>query len=407
MWKINGKVYNLENYLDFHPGGRKILEACKGEDDCTAAFESYHALADKSKINKIMKKYEIDVCEKDFSFEENGFYDILSQKVRNYFYTNKKSHHGNLFWIFKSFLQIITFLFLIYNVYTSESFLIHIISGILLGNIFMQLGFCIMHDASHSAISKNYLINEFLSKLWSSFALWDDQLWRKHHSFRHHSFTGTKKDPDTIHFFPFIRKSLLEPTKKYLEINYFKKIFYLFVLVVFPGMWLGQSISYFRWIFRKNIWRIEIENYKHFYFETFLKLSSIYILFFTGRIVAALSFIISLNMTYAFFILPDHDTYETHLNSVKNLKSDWGEMQVRNSGNFLNDNILINHLFGGINYQIEHHLFPTICHVHFPEVKKIVKKTCEEFNIPYIEHPTLYSAVLSSMKNFEIISLQK
>ena len=199
----------------------------------------------------------------------------------------------------------------------------------------------------------------------------------------------------------------MEPTKKYLEINYFKKIFYLFVLVVFPGMWLGQSISYFRWIFRKNIWRIEIENYKHFYFETFLKLSSIYILFFTGRIVAALSFIISLNMTYAFFILPDHDTYETHLNSVKNLKSDWGEMQVRNSGNFLNDNILINHLFGGINYQIEHHLFPTICHVHFPEVKKIVKKTCEEFNIPYIEHPTLYSAVLSSMKNFEIISLQK
>ena len=73
-------------------------------------------------------------------------------------------------------------------------------------------------------------------------------------------------------------------------------------------------------------------------------------------------------------------------------------MQVRNFGNFLNDNILINHLFGGINYQIEHHLFPTICHVHFPEVKKIVKKTCEEFNIPYIEHPTLYSAVLSSMK---------
>ena len=54
--------------------------------------------------------------------------------------------------------------------------------------------------------------------------------------------------------------------------------------------------------------------------------------------------------------------------------NDWGEIQVRNSGNFLNDNILVNHLFGGINYQIEHHLFPTICHVHFPEIKKIVKR---------------------------------
>ena len=46
-------------------------------------------------------------------------------------------------------------------------------------------------------------------------------------------------------------------------------------------------------------------------------------------------------------------------------------------------------LMGGINYQIEHHLFPTLCNHKLAEISPIVKKTCKEFNIPHnnIEHP--------------------
>ena len=50
---------------------------------------------------------------------------------------------------------------------------------------------------------------------------------------------------------------------------------------------------------------------------------------------------------------------------------DWGELQIRNSGNFSTSNKLINHCFGGINYQIEHHLFPTISHIHFRKFLKL------------------------------------
>ena len=57
-------------------------------------------------------------------------------------------------------------------------------------------------------------------------------------------------------------------------------------------------------------------------------------------------------------------------------------------------------LYGGINYQIEHHLFPTICHVHFEEIKPIVKDTCKEFNIPYVEHYSIYSALKSVFTHF-------
>ena len=106
-------------------------------------------------------------------------------------------------------------------------------------------------------------------------------------------------------------------------------------------------------------------------------------------------------------IIPNHDSFETHANITTDMKNtDWGEFQVRNSGNFATDNYLVNYCFGGINYQIEHHLFPTICHVHFPQIQEIVKKTCEEFDIPYVENKNIYLAISSVLKNFDLISKQ-
>ena len=94
-----------------------------------------------------------------------------------------------------------------------------------------------------------------------------------------------------------------------------------------------------------------------------------------------------MNVTYATFILPDHDTLETHKNSFHSSgeykTADWGEIQVRHSGNFATENQWINRLFGGINHQIEHHLFPTICHIYYPEVSRIVQANCAKYNIPY------------------------
>jgi hypothetical protein len=72
-------------------------------------------------------------------------------------------------------------------------------------------------------------------------------------------------------------------------------------------------------------------------------------------------------------------------------KVDWGETQVRNSSNFSNHwgGDLFAYLHGGINYQIEHHLFPGMSHIHYPTIAPIVRKTCEEFDIPYAAYSTL------------------
>lgn len=72
MWNIYGKQYNLNNYLHKHPGGSIILLACKGNDDCTAAFESYHSMANKEKILNIMNKFEIKKIENLDSYNNNN-----------------------------------------------------------------------------------------------------------------------------------------------------------------------------------------------------------------------------------------------------------------------------------------------------------------------------------------------
>ena len=406
MWKIHGKYYDLTPYLSKHPGGRIILEQSKGNKDLTAAFESYHAMSNMHKIKRIMKKFEVKDKEyiSQVNFDEKGFYSTLTSDIKMYFLNKNISHHANMFWLIKSTIQvllwIISFFMTCYltNIYFYQRIILSAISG----HMFIQVGFGIMHDASHHAITRYSNVNETLASIWNSLALWDNSIWYKHHCYMHHSYTGTKLDPDTIHFKPFIQKSELENNNNYFKYTHFRA---LFGLCVFPGMWIGQSIAYIGAIIKQRLWRMSIINYKICPFEVSLKFFMVFSLFYIRDFWIMFAYIISCNITYGICILPDHDTFETHNNILYDTKNvDWGELQVRNSGNFSTQNFFINNCFGGINHQITHHLFPTISHVHYPEISKIVKEKCKEFDIPYVEHKSMLSAIFSVFKNFKNIS---
>lgn len=127
-------------------------------------------------------------------------------------------------------------------------------------------------------------------------------------------------------------------------------------------------------------------------FAGFIYKGSFLVFFFYG---------VGLNLSYCIGILPDHDSIDT-VNNHSSTATDWGEVQVRNSGNFVNGNFMdiYHHLFGGINYQIEHHLFPTVSHIHLPKIAPIVKAACEEFNIPYNMHPSIWEAMDRCLETF-------
>jgi len=78
---------------------------------------------------------------------------------------------------------------------------------------------------------------------------------------------------------------------------------------------------------------------------------------------------------------------------AKQVENEWAIHQVETTVNFARRNKVLNWFLGGLNYQVEHHLFSRICHVHYPELSKVVEQTCKDFGIKYNEHKTFIAAI--------------
>lgn len=77
------------------------------------------------------------------------------------------------------------------------------------------------------------------------------------------------------------------------------------------------------------------------------------------------------------------------------IENDWAIHQLQTTSNFSRKSKLVSWYVGGLNFQVEHHLFPYISHIHYPRIAEIVKETAEEFGVPYLENRTLADAVNS------------
>src|SRR5690606_23541356 len=83
---------------------------------------------------------------------------------------------------------------------------------------------------------------------------------------------------------------------------------------------------------------------------------------------------------------------------VKHIEIEWAVHQIKTTANFAPNNKVISWLVGGLNYQIEHHLFPRISHIHYPAISKIVAQKCREFGLPYNSIPTMAGAISSHFR---------
>ena len=98
------------------------------------------------------------------------------------------------------------------------------------------------------------------------------------------------------------------------------------------------------------------------------------------------------------------DTDQTIVSDSGVIDNNWAIHQMETTSNFAMGNKIINWYVGGLNFQVEHHLFPRVCHVHYPAISKIVKQTAEEFNVPYHYHRTFSGAVRSHFRLLKLLS---
>ena len=83
----------------------------------------------------------------------------------------------------------------------------------------------------------------------------------------------------------------------------------------------------------------------------------------------------------------------------------WAEHQLSTTVDFAPGNRLITWYVGGLNYQVEHHLFPRVSHVHYPALAPIVQRTCEEFGVSYRVHAKFFGALASHIRHLRRLGL--
>jgi linoleoyl-CoA desaturase len=88
------------------------------------------------------------------------------------------------------------------------------------------------------------------------------------------------------------------------------------------------------------------------------------------------------------------------------LDTDWAVHQARASCDFCQDNKLLSWFLGGLNFQVEHHLFPTVCHMHYAGMAPIVKSVCLERSIPYNTHSSLIEGLRSHHHHLRSLAQQ-
>ncbi len=81
------------------------------------------------------------------------------------------------------------------------------------------------------------------------------------------------------------------------------------------------------------------------------------------------------------------------------IQEEWAVHQVHTTANFATRNKLAYWLLGGLNFQVEHHLFPRVSHVHYPKINQLVRETCQEFNVKYLEYPSFWKAFGSHLNH--------
>ncbi len=336
---------------------------------------------------------------------KTSFHGELRKRINAYFEDKRSKSKGDYRLYLKAAILITAFI----AVYTHLVFfpVIHwslsILECLILGGLTAAIGFNVMHDGAHGSFSKKQWVND-LAGVTLNFLGANVFMWKTKHNVVHHSYTNIEGVDDDINARPFLR--LCEAQKKY-KIHQFQHLYFGFVYSLLYLYWVFFTDYKKYFIGRVGIVALKEMHWKdHFSFwgfKLFHLLAFIVIpIYFIGFLPWVIGFVIY--ASFAGFILSmvfqlAHTVADTHFPKVNvennKIEDEWAIHQLKTTANFATNNRLVSWLVGGLNFQIEHHLFPTISHVHYPAISKIVKQVCEEYNIKYIEYPKVRLAVAS------------
>jgi linoleoyl-CoA desaturase len=333
------------------------------------------------------------------------FYKTLQQRVREYFKDTKKSRFANTNMVIKTVfmisLYVVPFVLLLTVI---ESPTISFLMWLVMGFGMAGIGLSIMHDANHGAYSKNKFINKALGFIIYAVG-GSDVNWRIQHNILHHTYTNVSGMDEDINPGKVMRFS---PHAKRYKLHKYQHIYAWFLYCLMTLMWC--TVKDYRQAVRYNkmdLMKTQDITYgqllasiivsKILYFAVIFGLPFVFsALPWWATILGFLAMQFIAGLILAMIFQPAHvvpTSYYPLPDESGNIDADWAVSQLYNTANFAPKAKVFSWYVGGLNFQIEHHLFPNICHVHYDKLAKIVKETAKEFNLPYISQKTWFGAL--------------
>tara|TARA_Y100000389_G_scaffold204470_1_gene257221 strand:+ start:2881 stop:3975 length:1095 start_codon:yes stop_codon:yes gene_type:complete len=346
------------------------------------------------------------------------FFKTLNNRVNKYFKQNKIEKTGNWKLYLKTFVMFLLLIAPYVLVLTlSISLWIKLLLCVVMGLGMAGVGMNVMHDGNHGSFSKYQWINNFMGS--SIYFLAGNVFnWKIQHNLLHHTYTNIHGHDEDLeagrilrfskhsqwmphhrfqHFYSVLLYGLLtlnwavftdfQQMKRYTK----RKLSYLNSKrpsIQWTGLFVTKILYFFIWIALPIIiidapwWSILI---------------GFLVMHYTAGLILSLVFQLAHVMEDAQMPKPDKSG---------TMKNTWAIHQLLTTVNFSTKNKILNWFTGGLNHQIEHHIFPHISHIHYNKIAAIVKKTAEEFNLPYNEYRTIQSALFSHFKFLKQMGVQ-
>jgi linoleoyl-CoA desaturase len=332
--------------------------------------------------------------------EDRSFQVELRRRVDDFFKSSGRPQVDNWQMYVKSIIILAWFLTsYVLLVFVSRSVWTGVPCAVFLGLTMAGIGFCIQHDGGHNAYSKQRWINKLAARTLDLIG-GSSYVWHFKHAVIHHTYaniTGWDTDID------FGNLAHITPHQKRLPFHRWQHL-YLWPLYGFLAIkW--QLFDDFQYIVTGRLGRHRIPRPRRKDLAIFIAGKVVFftwvfaipllfhpflvVLFYYSVAVLVLGTVLSM-----IFLLPHcvgQADFPLPVNNTRRMEKPWAVHQAEVTLDFAQSNRAATWFLGGLNYHLEHHLFPTICHVNYPAISKIVWETCREFRVPYgVHHSFLY-----------------
>lgn len=342
-----------------------------------------------------------------FSNKNNEFYQSLKAAVDEYFISTGQKKTGDWRLFSKTIILVgvaITAYCLLIFVNVGLGTIPAILLCALLGFTLSGIGFSVMHDANHGSYSTHPKLNDLIGLSANAMGA-SAYFWKQKHNIIHHTYTNIDGIDDDIAKSPIIRQC---ETQKWVPAHRYQHLYINFVYCLTSLFWLFimDFTKYFTHrIYTTPAWKMSLKNHIIFWATKILYIAFYVVIpamiwgwlpWLVGFLVMHATLGLMLSIVFQLAHVVESTEFEhIPLDTEKHLETAWAEHQLKTTANFAMGNKAINWFVGGLNFQVEHHLFPKISHIHYPAISRILQQKCKEFNMPYNQYPKFFQAVAS------------